>query len=84
MTIKEQIRHLEKDFTAELTKMRAEIGRVSRSFNKRLLPVEDYVVGQKALVEAKKKGTISISEEVWNVFKWLVLIIGALLGLKLI
>lgn len=84
MTLKEQIKRLEKSIAEDFKAVQTEIHSVKKHFNGRLKPIEDYFIGQKAIEEAKKKGSISINQEVWNVVKWLILIIGGLVGVKLI
>lgn len=84
MTIKEQVIRLEKNVTKDLRWVRSEISGLKDSVDKRIKPMEDYFVGLEAVAEAKKQGTISINEDVWNVLKWLILIVAGLAGVKLL
>lgn len=62
----------------------AAFNKFKKEIRNELKPFHDYLVGQEAIDKAKRQGTISISNEVWNILKWLILIIGALVGVKLV
>lgn len=80
-----QIQH-EKDDKREFGDLRRWRVEITKMVNQ----IHDYMVNQQGVTEGKKEtegkksGTISIAPEVWTVLKWLILIIGALVGLKLI
>lgn len=70
MTVKEQIQRLERGQKA-----------LSRKLNRELAPIKAYIEAQP---REDKKDSISISSEVWNVLKWLILIVGGLAGVNLL
>lgn len=49
--------------------------------------MHDYIIRQKAIDgiqnEAKKSGSISITPEVWNIIKWLIIIIVGFVGYRI-
>lgn len=70
MTVTQKISRLEKDFK----NFRATV-------NRRLKPIEAYVLSQTTVKEAKKDGYVSISPEAWKLILWLTAIIAAGVGL---
>ena len=79
-----QISRLDKKVEKRHSTMLATFAKFRKEVHKELTPFHDYLIGQAALAEATKQGTVSINGEVWNVLKWLVLIIAGLLGAKLL
>lgn len=56
--------------------------------NKRIDPIHDFMnreIGKaQGLAEARKSSTLGVTREQWDIIKWLVLIIGGLVGVKLV
>lgn len=82
--LQNQIVQLDKKVERRHSTMLNAFTRFKKEIRKDLLPFHDFIVAQNAITEAKKSGAISINSEVWNIIKWLILIIGGLVGVKLL
>lgn len=71
MTVKEQLIQLEKRFDRKLVSLKREL-------QKEITPLKDFMAGQQDVKKLEKGQDISISPAAWNIIKWLLLFIGAL------
>lgn len=79
MTIKEQITSLEKHFDRKFVEMKTYV-------DDKIAPLHDYFIGQDAINKNQStvnKG-INIDPKVYDLIKWLVLIIGTIVGAKIV
>jgi hypothetical protein len=86
-TTKQQIDSLEKNMNSRFQDMNKKFESFEKEVRGQIAPLHDYVVGQKAV--AKNKGApftlsenIGVPKDVVNIIKWLVLIIGSIVGIK--
>lgn len=83
-----QIENLEKKMDRKFNKVYRDFRDFRKEVRDKLQPFHDYLVGVEAVKEEHGNKSdakhVNISPEAWNVIKWLILIIGGLLGVKLL
>ena len=52
--------------------------------NKRINPIHDFMVGQQAIAQNKQNAPNTKEQQMWDIIKWLILVIAAFAGVKLV
>lgn len=78
----DKIEAVDKKVDRRFSSMNQKLDNFKTEVNEKLQPFHDYLVGINALKESSKG--INLDPKVYDLIKWLILIIGAIIGVKLV
>lgn len=78
MTVKDQLNHFKQDCDQQIKALRKDFLTFKLEVTAQITPLRDYMIGQQAIKDLEKGKDVNISPAVWNIIKWLLLFIGAL------